>query len=189
LSDGKLFVISAPAGTGKTTLANMLFKCFKGSLKQSISCTTRSPRSSEVEGRDYYFLMEDEFERRSQKGDFLEEAKVFKHRYGTLKQTIEDYLDKNLSVLLVIDTQGAMQIKDKTEGVFIFIKPPSMEVLTKRLEKRNSESEESLKIRLSMAKREMQMAKEYDHVVVNDDLDQAFAELKKIIGGYISWQN
>ena len=181
----KLFILSAPAGTGKTTLANMILKSFKGSVVQSISCTTRPPRSSEVEGKDYYFLSDDEFERRSQKGDFLEEAQVFKHRYGTLKETVEDYLKNGKNVLLVIDTQGAMQIKKLMDAVFIFIKPPSIQDLQSRLKLRNSETEESLKVRLSMAEKEIQMSPSYDHIIINDDLDTAFVDLKNLIGGYI----
>ncbi len=179
-SRGKLFIVSAPAGSGKTTLVEMVCNEMKN-CERSISCTTRSARGVEMDGIDYFFVSDEEFEKRSLAGDFLEEAQVYQHRYGTLKSFVEERLAKGIHVFLVIDTQGALQLKGNIEGIWIFVAPPDLQTLRERLEKRGTESQEDVEKRLSWAKKELERSAEYDYVVVNDELKQAFEELKSII--------
>ena len=178
---GELFVISAPAGTGKTTLVQMLKEAFPERVTQSISCTTRKPRANEIDGYDYVFITEEAFEQRVKRGEFLEHATVFGHHYGTLKETVNKSLEEGKDVVLVIDTQGALALKKNVEATFIFILPPSLEVLEKRLTSRKTESPESLKKRLKWAEHEIEQAKHYDYTIVNDALDEAFEALKSIV--------
>ncbi len=180
LSEGFVFVISAPAGTGKTTLMKMLtdeFSC----IMESVSCTTRPPRTGEVEGKDYYFLQEKEFEDKIQAGEFLEYAKVFNHYYGTLKSHVALAQEKGKHVVLVIDTQGAMQLK-KTgfPAIFIFISPPNLQELRERLFKRKTEHSEMIEQRLAWAKHELSMMNQYDYHLVNDNLARAYDILRSI---------
>lgn len=181
MKKGELVIVSAPAGTGKTTLVQMLKKEFPNEVIQSISCTTRKPRPGEVDGRDYVFLTETAFEERVKKGEFLEHATVFGHKYGTLKDAVEAQRSDGQHVILVIDTQGAMELKKKTEALYIFIAPPSIETLEERLKNRKTESPETLKKRLKWAQFEMDQAKHYDYTIVNDDLETAYEALKNII--------
>lgn len=178
---GRLIIVSAPAGAGKTTLVQMLKKEFPSRVTQSISCTTRHPRKGEIDGRDYVFLTEEAFEERVKRGEFLEHATVFGDRYGTLKGMVSGAQESGIDVVLVIDTQGALELKKKVEAVFIFIAPPSMEVLEERLKSRKTESPEALKKRLKWAKHEMDQAKHYDYTIVNDDLQEAYVALKSIV--------
>lgn len=179
LKRGIPFVLSAPAGTGKTTLAKRLYAEFPGVIVPSVSCTTRERRQGEVDGVDYHFLTEEAFMQKGQ--EFLESAEVFGKRYGTLKSTVDGELKAGRHVLLVIDTQGAQHVRKQLEGVFIFIAPPSLAALRTRLEKRGSESPESLERRLSWAQQELEASKNYDYIVVNDDLEIAYSSLKSII--------
>ncbi|MBI5273681.1 MAG: guanylate kinase [Chlamydiales bacterium] len=181
--------MSAPAGGGKTTLAQMLTKEFKGKIVQSISCTTRKPRLNEKDGKDYHFLSKEEFFNLASQDKFLEYAPVFDHYYGTLKEDVNYLLNEGKHVLLVIDTQGAMQIKKKAAAIFIFVVPPSMEELKERLIKRGTEDENSIKQRLAIAKQELEMSKEYDYVIMNQDLSKAYEELKDIIIKEIGEEN
>lgn len=181
MKKGELVIVSAPAGTGKTTLVQMLKKEFPNEVTQSISCTTRKPRPGEVDGRDYVFLTETAFEERVKKGEFLEHATVFGHKYGTLKDAVEAQRSDGKHVILVIDTQGAMELKKKIEALYIFITPPSIETLEERLKNRKTESPETLKKRLKWAQFEMDQAKHYDYTIVNDDLETAYEVLKNII--------
>ncbi|MCB1109515.1 MAG: guanylate kinase [Chlamydiia bacterium] len=181
MKKGELIIVSAPAGTGKTTLVQMLKKEFPNEVTQSISCTTRKPRPREVDGKDYVFLTEKAFEERVKQGDFLEHATVFGNRYGTLKEVVDAQRASGKHVVLVIDTQGAMELKKKTEALYIFIAPPSIEVLKERLKNRRTESPETLKKRLKWAQYEMDQAKHYDYTIVNDDLETAYTALKSII--------
>ncbi len=178
---GELIIVSAPAGTGKTTLVHMLKKEYPEEVVQSISCTTRKPRPGEIDGKDYVFLTNEAFEKRVNKGDFLEYATVFGHRYGTLKKLIEAQCAVGKHVILVIDTQGAIELKKKTKAIYIFIEPPSIEILEERLKNRRTESPETLKKRLKWAQYEMDQAKHYDYTIVNDDLETAYEALKSII--------
>src|SRR3972149_5472256 len=181
LSEGLVFVLSAPAGTGKTTLVKMLqneFPCIIGSM----SCTTLAPRSGEVPGKDYHFISQEEFAGKIKNGDFLEYATVFENYYGTSKEYVLKEQKKGKHVMLVIDTQGAMQIKKNgLPAVFIFISPPSLLVLKERLFKRKTESAAVIEQRLSWAKDEMALAPQYDYHIVNDNLENAYQILRSII--------
>lgn len=176
----KLFIVSAPAGSGKTTLVEMLCNERKDCVR-SVSCTTRSPRGAEIDGIDYFFISDEEFERKSQAGEFIEEARVYQYRYGTLKSFVEERLKQGKHVFLVIDTQGALKLKGRVGGVWIFIAPPNMETLRARLEGRGTEKAEDIEKRLLWAEEEMKKADEYDYTVVNDNLETAFTEFKNII--------
>ncbi len=180
LSYGLSFVISAPAGTGKTTLSQMLrqeFPC----IVESISYTTRKPRANEVKGVDYFFISEEEFKAKIQAQEFLEYAKVFDHYYGTSKSFVESERKKGHHVVLVIDTQGAMQIKSKLDVISIFVLPPSIEELERRLRMRKTDTDEAIAKRLSWAEKEMQMAPFYDYQIVNFDLKKAYDVLRSIV--------
>jgi guanylate kinase len=180
LPKGLIFVLSAPAGTGKTTLVRMLrdeFPC----VAESISCTTRAPRAGEIPGKDYHFLTVQEFEDKIKSGDFLEHAKVFDNYYGTSKEFVLQQQEKGNHVILVIDTQGALQLRGKIPAIFVFISPPSLQELRERLFKRQTESMEHIEHRLSWAKREMSMAVDYDYHIVNENLHTAYEVLRSIL--------
>ena len=140
---GKLFILSAPAGAGKTTLVKMVTKELSTTIS-SISYTTRAPRPGEINGKDYYFVSKQEFERQIQLADFLEHVKLFNHYYGTSKKWVNHHLDSGKSVILVIDTQGFFQLKEKIETISIFILPPSLQELRRRLETRGTEKPEMI---------------------------------------------
>lgn len=181
MKKGFAIVVSAPAGTGKTTLVRMLIDEFPEAITQSISCTTRPPREGEIDGKDYVFLKEDAFQKRVKRGEFLEYAQVFDHHYGTLAETVEKQRLSGKHVALVIDTQGAMALKGKLDALFIFVAPPSLEVLKERLENRQTESEDVRKKRLDWAAHELEQAAHYDYQIVNDDLNVAYQVLKSIV--------
>jgi len=180
LEKGLAFVLSAPGGTGKTTLAKMLFHEFD-SISPSISYTTRKPRPGEEDGRDYYFVSHAEFEEMVKSNQFLEHAKVYQDYYGTSRRLVESEQEKGKHVLLVIDTQGALQLMKSFKAIFIFIKPPSMEVLGSRLAVRRSETDEAIEHRLSWADKEISLASSYDYQIINDDLKIAYIVLKSIL--------
>lgn len=177
---GLFFIVSAPAGTGKTTLVNMLTKEFD-CIVRSVSYTTRSPRGEEVDGIDYFFISKEEFERKIKKGDFLEYANVFGSYYGTSKEFVEKKIQENKHVVLVIDTQGAAKLREKGIGIHIFISPPDFETLKRRLTNRNSDSKGDISTRLSFSEEEMKQAQFYDYEIVNDKLDIAYQILKSIL--------
>lgn len=179
LKQGLIFVISAPAGTGKTTLIRMLTKEFD-CVVQSVSYTTREIRRGETEGRDYRFITEEEFEKRIEEKDFLEYARVFGHYYGTSKERVQELLNQGKHVALVIDTQGAAQIKKAIEAIYVFIRPPSLSELKRRLQGRKSETPESIETRLSWAEKEIQASRSYDYVIVNENLKMAYEILRAI---------
>jgi guanylate kinase len=180
---GHLFILSGPAGAGKGTLRKQLFERVSG-LVYSVSCTTRTIRSGEVEARDYYFVDKEEFGRLIIKGEFLEWAEVHGNYYGTRRADVETCLDLGCDMVLEIDVQGARQIKEKMPGaVSIFITVRSLDELEARLEGRGTESPDQLLLRLRNAAVELRYAKEYDHVVVNDDLDRATDELVALVEG------
>src|SRR5579885_2818308 len=171
LPTGLVFVLSAPAGTGKTTLVKMLQEEF-GCIATSISCTTRAPREGEIPGKDYHFLSKEEFEAKIQVGDFLEHAKVFDHYYATSREYVLQLQQKGKHVILVIDTQGALQLQAKHfPAIYVFISPPSLQELKERLFKRKTESDELIEKRLSWAKKEMMMVDHYDYHIVNENLN------------------
>ena len=178
---GELFVVSAPAGTGKTTLVHKLIQEFPEQIVQSISCTTRAPRNGEIDGKDYVFLTKEAFNRRVEKGEFLEHASVFNEDYGTLKSVVASQRECGKNVVLVIDTQGALALKKNVEAIFIFIAPPSYDILKERLKSRKTETDSVQAERLKWASVEMERAKYYDYLVVNDELELAYQVLKSIV--------
>lgn len=181
LSQGLLFVVSAPAGTGKTTLVRLLTKEFS-CVVESVSCTTRPPRAGEEEGKDYYFLTEEAFKEKKDKGDFLESAEVFGYLYGTSEALVEAKRKEGKHVILVIDTQGAEFLQSiKFDAIYIFIAPPNLETLESRLLKRQTEDEEERVKRLSWAHKEMEISSLYDYLIVNSDLEVAYQVLKSIL--------
>lgn len=180
LNKGKIFILSAPAGTGKTTLVTRLIAEVPHTV-QSISYTSRKPRENEVNGKDYFFVTEKEFEEKVSRGDFLEYVRLYDTYYGTDKRWVEKQVDAGISVFLVIDTQGALKLKGRISATYIFVKPPSLEELKRRIILRETESQEMIEKRLKWATKELECSSEYDHVIVNDELDQAYSDLKKIV--------
>jgi len=183
---GKFFVISAPSAAGKSTVINSVIEelCF---LKKPISYTTRQPRAGEKDGVHYNFISTDKFEKMKKEGKFLEWATVYNNFYATSMDTIKSALKSGIILIKDIDTQGAMQIKEKLgkDAVLIFIEPPSIEELRRRIRGRATDPEQVVKIRLENAKKEMAEADKYDHIVVNDILDDAVGKIKDIISRYI----
>lgn len=177
---GVLFVVSAPSGAGKTTLCKELVTTVPG-VHPSISYTTRAPRPGEVHGREYYFVDEQAFQAMAERNDFAESARVYGHFYGTPRQALMDMMEKGLDVLLEIDTQGAVQIKKKfSDGVYIYILPPSIDALRARLIQRGDAPEE-IQRRMQKARQEILNYREYDYIVRNEDLKQASQELQAIV--------
>ncbi|MBR4196413.1 MAG: guanylate kinase [Synergistaceae bacterium] len=181
MKTGKLFVLSGPSGVGKGTLREHALKDAPN-LKYSISCTTRQPRDGETDGVEYRFISREKFREDISRGMFLEYAHVHEDYYGTLKADVVNELESGHDVLLEIDVQGALQVKEKMPGaVLIFVAPPSTEVLERRLRGRGTEADKSLHVRLENAVKELALKDRYDYVIVNDDLDSASDELRKII--------
>lgn len=185
---GSAVIVSGPSGVGKSTVCGRV-RAAMPELGFSVSCTTRSPRPGETDGVHYHFLDEEEFARRVAAGDFLEHAQVFRHRYGTLKSEVIEQVKAGRDVFLDIDVQGAMQIRQaaaadpflRSVTDFILIVPPSLAVLEERLRGRASDSEEQVALRLATARHELSFWREYDFLVVNDDLDKAVAEMLSIL--------
>jgi guanylate kinase len=178
---GNLFIFSGPSGVGKGTLRKKLFELVPD-LCYSVSVTTRKPRKEELEGHDYFFIDEETFRDYIKANKFAEWAKVHGDYKGTLVSTIDKALAEDHDMVLEIDVQGAMQIRERyPEGIFIFIVPPSWDELENRLRGRKTEKEDDLKKRLEDARTEMEQAKYYDYMVVNNQLEKAVEELKAII--------
>jgi len=178
---GKLYIISAPSGAGKTSLVKQLVADLDG-LTVSVSHTTRQMRPGEVHGQDYFFVSVAEFQAMQAEQAFLEHAQVFDNFYGTAQQTVEDNLNKGLDVILEIDWQGAEQIKKLLpDSISIFILPPSTEVLLQRLRNRGQDGEEIIARRMRDAVTEISHHDEFDYLVVNDVFEQALTELKSIV--------
>lgn len=181
MKKGRLIVISGPSGTGKGTVCKQLLNTEKD-VNISVSATTRKPRSGEVDGVNYHFLDTEIFEKNIKEDAFLEYARVYDHYYGTPKKYVLDEINKGKNVLLEIDIQGALQVKERyPEGVFIFLLPPSMEELKKRIVGRGTESEEDIIKRFKSAFEEICYVKEYDYYVVNDIVEDAVEKIRKII--------
>lgn len=181
IREGIFFVISAPSGAGKTSLCKEIIDIFP-ELRQSVSYTTRSARAGEVHGVDYYFVSPETFDRMIADGAFAEWAEVHGNRYGTAIETLQTSRAMGNDLLLDIDCQGARQIKEKYgEGVFIFILPPSIDELKRRLLGRNTDSPETIEQRIRNAEGEIREASWYDYLIVNDDFQKALVELKSII--------
>ncbi len=178
---GSLFIVSAPSGAGKTTLCRALVSSLPD-LEFSVSYTTRDRRPGETEGTDYSFVTRQEFERMAAAGEFLEWAPVHGELYGTSKTRVYGILDSGKDVILDIDTEGASQIRTQTNtGTFIFILPPSLGILKKRLMERMTDSEEKIARRLKQATAEIQTYQEYDYVIMNDILEDALRDFRSII--------
>ena len=178
---GDIFVISAPSGTGKTTLVRLLLSRFP-TLSFSISYTTRLPRPGEVDGQHYFFVSEKEFKRSIARGEMLEWAKVYGHYYGTPLHFVKEKIATGKDVILDIDIQGAQEVKKKIpEAILIFIIPPSWEELQRRITNRSTDSLEVIKKRLKAARKEIKVARVFDYIVINDILENALQELTSII--------
>ncbi|MDH3281256.1 MAG: guanylate kinase [Gammaproteobacteria bacterium] len=180
MREGNLFILSAPSGTGKTTLAKALIDAVPDTML-SISYTTRAARPGEREGVDYYFIEESKFLDMVSTGKFLEYAKVFGNWYGTAFDTVEKFLSGGKNVVLDIDWQGARKIRERIPATSIFLLPPSRDELEQRLRKRGQDSDLVIARRMREAAEEMRHYCEYDYVVVNDDIDAALSDLRAII--------
>ena len=179
---GLMFVLSSPSGAGKTTLTRMLIERMPG-LKMSVSATTRPMRPGEVDGRDYFFVDKPKFEAMVTQGELLEWATVFDNRYGTPRAPVEAALSAGQDVLFDIDWQGTQQLREKAgpDVVSVFILPPSAADLEKRLHTRAQDSAEVIRGRMDRASHELSHWAEYDYIVVNQNLDDAFAEVQSIL--------
>ena len=179
---GVLFVFSGPSGVGKGTLKAKLFEEFADRIAYSVSATTRGPREGEVDGKDYFFISRQEFERRVKNNEFLEHAEFAGNCYGTPRTYVEKLLDSGMNVVLEIDVQGALQVmKSMPECVSVFILPPSFEELEHRLRGRGTETEEKVRERLETAKRELPYAPQYDYQIVNGgDIEAAYQSLREV---------
>ena len=177
---GRLYVISGPSGTGKGTICAELLKDIGNEF--SVSMTTRGPREGEVDGREYYFVTREVFHENIEAGNFLEHATVFDNLYGTPKDMVINRLERGRNVILDIDVQGGLQVKKSMpEAVLIFILPPSLAELRRRLEGRGTETPEKVEHRLGQALNEIKLIGEYDYYIVNNDVDEAAALAKSII--------
>ncbi len=184
---GIAFVVSAPSGAGKSTIIRRVMAS-DGQLRFSVSCTTRPSRPGEVDGRDYHFLEDEVFQEHVDAGDFLEHARFSGNQYGTLRSDLEEVLAEGKDVILEIEIKGAEQIRQVVAAgdfdehvVFVFIVPPSMEELERRLRARGTETESNVRRRLCAAAREWKEQGKYDHVIVNDDLNRAVAEFQEMV--------
>lgn len=183
----KLIIVTAPSGSGKTTIVRHLLSTFNN-LAFSVSATTRSPRKGETSGKDYYFMSVEQFQSHVNSGDFLEWEEVYDNQYyGTLRSEVERLWKEGKHVIFDIDVQGALNLRkafpEKT--LTIFVKPPSAEILLERLRKRKSESEESLKKRIAKAEFELSFANNFDVIIVNDQLKEALRQAESVVANYI----
>jgi len=179
--EGVLYVISAPSGAGKTTLCKEMIDIFP-KLRHSVSYTTRTPRSGEVHGRDYFFVGKEEFSRMAAAGEFAEWAEVHGNLYGTSLATLTQSRAQGVDLLLDIDCQGARQLKERFGGgVYIFVLPPSLEELRRRLDNRSSDAPEVIERRINNASGEIREARWYDYIIVNDNFALAVEQLKSVL--------
>jgi len=185
----KLIVFSAPSGSGKTTIVRHLLEQTDLPLAFSISATTRAPRGAEKEGEDYYFLSPEAFKSKIEKGEFLEYEEVYPGLfYGTLASEVKRLWNEKKAVLFDIDVMGGMSIKKSfpAETLTVFIQPPSIKTLEKRLRSRNTDTEETLQIRLSKAQQELDQAQTFDEIVINDDLATALSQTEELVRSFLA---
>ena len=179
---GLLIVLSVPSGVGKGTVSKELFEMPEQEFVYSVSMTTRPPRPGEVDGVDYYFVSREEFERQIAAGNLLEYAEFVGNYYGTPKDKVEEQLNKGKEVILEIEVNGALQVRDKCkDAVFIFLVPPTRQALYERLKNRGTESEERILARITKANKEFRLAHQYDYIVVNDEIYNAADRIMAII--------
>jgi len=179
---GKLFVLAGPSGVGKGTIVRELVSRDPEGLSLSVSVTTRAPRPGEVDGVDYFFVDDDAFDRMVRAGELLEWAEIVGHRSGTPRGFVEDRMAAGRDVVLEIDVVGASQVRERVPGsVLIFVDPPSMEELERRLRGRGTETEDRIRVRLETADWELEQREWFDHVIVNDDLERASSQVAAII--------
>ena len=179
--EGVLYVISAPSGAGKTTLCKEIIDIFPN-LRHSVSYTTRPPRTGEVHGRDYFFVGTEEFSRMVGAGEFAEWAEVHGNLYGTSLATLKECRSQGIDLILDIDGQGARQLKGRFEGgVYIFVLPPSIAELRRRLDTRSSDTEEVIERRINNAAGEIKEARWYDYIIINDKFSEAVEQLKSVL--------
>ncbi|MDO4863700.1 MAG: guanylate kinase [Ruminococcus sp.] len=177
---GRLIVFSAPSGCGKGTMLAEILK--DESFRCSVSATTRKPREGEVDGVNYYFITNEEFEKRAANDEFLEHAGYCDHYYGTLRSEVDPYLEKGINVILEIEVQGAMSIRAaRPDALLVFIAPPSVQELSRRLHKRGTETEEVIAQRVAAAYEELTYAPKYDYIVVNDALEDAVSDFFAVV--------
>jgi guanylate kinase len=183
---GILFVVSAPSGAGKTTLCDALRQT--PDFVYSVSCTTRAPRAGEIDGEDYHFMTEANFLERVAAGEFLEHARVHDHYYGTLRSPIQMDLESGVDVLIDIDTQGAAAIREYNEPFIreslcdVFIMPPDLDELRRRLTKRGTETEQQIELRLANAAREMQLWRDYRYTIISKSMEEDLLKFRHIMG-------
>ncbi len=181
MEKGKLFVFSAPSGAGKTTIVRSILREYP-ELVFSISATTRKKRNEEIDGKDYFFISEEEFRQKIEAGEFIEWERFYDYYYGTLKSFVEDTLCKGKSIVLELDVMGALSIKKiYPDAVLIFIAPPTLDDLIARLKNRQTETEEDFKKRIERAEMELSLKNKFDYFVINQFLDAAILEVKNII--------
>ena len=186
---GKLIIFSAPSGSGKSTIIGRLMQRPELHLAFSISCTSRAPRGTEQNGVEYFFLSPEEFRQRIEKGDFLEYEEVYQDRfYGTLKSQVENQLNAGESVIFDVDVKGGVNIKKfyGERALSIFVQPPSVEELRRRLNGRGTDAPEVIEQRLAKASYELTFAPQFDHVVVNDNLEKAQQEVYQLVKDFLS---
>ena len=177
---GKLIIVSGPSGSGKSTVTKIVKD--KLNIPLSISATTRNPRDGEIDGKDYFFLSEEEFKNKIANDEFYEYANVHGNYYGTLKEVVESNLNKGLNVILEIDVQGALIAKEKKkDAVLVFFRTKDMETLEKRLRDRKTDTEEVIQTRLKNALKELEYEKKYDYTIINNDIEESCAALISII--------
>ena len=182
MKKGLLIILSGPSGVGKGAVRRILMENNKLNLAYSISMTTRAPRKLEENGKDYFFVSEEEFNENIKKGNFLEHASFVGNQYGTPKDKVEELRNQGKNVLLEIEVQGAQDVMEKCAGCHsVFIEPPSLQELERRLRGRGTETEEAIQLRLKTAEGELKAAQFYDKTIVNDNLKLAFCELKEYI--------